>query len=51
MNRQVKPALLQMIRVGMYWRQIKGRFSKSHSRTYLAMKYGYIWLARTKMLK
>ena len=51
MNKNLKPALIQMVKVGLYWRQIKGRFSKAHSRTYLAMKYGYKWLARTKMLQ
>ena len=50
-SKQIRPALVQMLKVGIYWRQIKGRFSRTHSRTYLAMKYGYRWLSKVKMRK
>ena len=51
-NKQLtRPAILQMMEVGLYWRQIKGRFSNKTSRTYLAMKYGLRWMNRIKQLK
>ena len=50
-NQGVKKDLVKMIEVGVYWRQIKGRFGASTSRTYLAMKYGYRWLNRIKIKK
>ena len=53
----VTTPLIQMLKVGLYWAQIKGRvhssssaFSK-YSRTYLSMKYGYRWLNKVKLRK
>ena len=37
-----------MLKVGIYWKGIKGRFNKGGmKRTYLAMKFGYKWLSKT----
>lgn len=45
--------MVQILSVGMYWKQIKGRFGGQHGmrRTYLLMKYGYRWLHRAKLRK
>jgi hypothetical protein len=39
-----------MIKVGIYWANIKGRFA-SKGRLYLAMKYGLKWKYRTLLNK
>jgi hypothetical protein len=46
-NQQV---LVQCLKVGVYWKQIKGRFNPHGARrSYLAMKYGMRWLGRVKL--
>jgi hypothetical protein len=43
---------MKLVRVGIYWAQIKGRFGAGkHSRIYLGLKYGLRWRARALMTR